>query len=273
MDLLEYGRARSVTHGGLANPGSYVLSGQTVKLINVGREVDSHDATRDQMELRQFINTNPYLNGNASAEWGTLDMLLESRLVTNFSRGWKNVVVGHPMLSGSAEDIIAAFDGVNTSVEQLTLVKATKLANLLYTEFPHFHDRPLIPNPQGPNDYHENLRFYFRRTRVFNRLFNNYYDGVKQLYQGDKIYLEIIRLVRNCIHHAAKYDERLADSERLLTMMRENFTHYISLTYSFLHMLNDKDADYPYKSNDKPSTPSIGDYLDLAMKRTRRGRG
>ncbi|XP_037437677.1 uncharacterized protein LOC119305189 isoform X1 [Triticum dicoccoides] len=280
MDLLEHGRARSVTHGGLADPGSYVLSGQTVKLINVGREVAGHVVLKDLMDLRRFIKMDNYFNGNASAEWLTLDMLLGSHLVTRFNPGWKNVVVGHPMLLGSDVDIIAAFDGVYTSMGKLSSIKATRLANLLYRKFPGFYDERSIRNPRGPNDHHNNLRSSFPpNSVVFDGLFEYTYQGDPQLYGGDKIYLEIIRLARNCIHHAKDYDEILIDPEEMLMFMRANFNNYISTTYSLLHMVDDPGRiDGPYECDDKkkPSTSTMGDYFSVAFskaKQSKKGRG
>lgn len=83
IDLVEHGIKRRVTHGGLAEEDSYVYSSDTVKLINTGRYTQAgYDARKDVTDLRTFIKTHNYFGASSSNEWGTLDMLLGSNLVT-----------------------------------------------------------------------------------------------------------------------------------------------------------------------------------------------
>ena len=132
-----------------------------------------------------------------------------------FKSSWKTHVLGHPILLGSADAILVAFDGVHKSVAELGQIKATKLANILCARFPHYHQHVLARNnPKDPHGRHWALVSLFPDLPVFDGLFNFTYPGEEWTprYGGEIIYLEIINLARNFIHHAADHDRVPIDS-------------------------------------------------------------
>jgi hypothetical protein len=137
-------------------------------------------------------------------------------LFCSFRFGWKAAVVGHPILQESADAIIATFDGVHKKVIEIGQIKATRLANLLFFHWPYFYRAIRRENATTPDKRREVLLNFMQPPSgnpVMLGLFNFIFPGnEEQSYGGEMVYLEVINLSRNVIHHGADYDAVILSS-------------------------------------------------------------
>lgn len=250
--LLNHALFKLVTHGGIADRRSYMLSNNTMKLIDVGCNTTHYSESNGIMDLTHFLWFDPFFNDESvDNEWFMLDWLLRSNLVIGFEKGWLQTILGHPMLQLSDHDTLTAWEGVHTSRGYLSEVDAVKLANLLYHHWwpdVYVDDYNLMLASPMENETDEqklkracqkHLISFYAEDPIIDGLFTFISKEKPIAYSGELVYLDIINLARNMIHHGARYLKQLKIKKEMVKEMRTHFSRYLSMAYILLHTLKE----------------------------------